>query len=274
MRTEVRILQFSDPECRDAAIAGGKGAGLATMTAIGMRVPPGFVIAADALAQAVDTGKLRALAVAGDHEAARRLVLRAEPPRAAIAKAYERLGGKVAVRSSACAEDSKTASYAGQLETYLNVEGADEIARRVVDCWASFFAERALFYRDRKGSLDDVGMAVVVQQMVEPDKSGVLFTMDPVNRRRDRMIVEATFGPGERVVSGEVTPDHYVVDRRGILKRSRTVGDGPVLESDEFGDIVEMGTRLEEHFGGPQDIEWAMVGGTLYLLQCRPITTL
>src|SRR5439155_1354836 len=104
---------------------------------------------------------------------------------------------------------------------------------RVVDCWDSFFSERALFYRAKKGSLDDLRMAVVVQRMVEPRKSGVLFTVDPVQRRRDRMIVEAIFGLGEQVVSGQATPDHYVVDRAGVKKRERLVSGG-VLEPDEL----------------------------------------
>jgi pyruvate, water dikinase len=274
MKTDFKILEFADPACRDPRLAGGKGAALAAMTAIGMRVPPGFVIPAPVLTRAVDTDELRDLAIKGEHEAARRLVSAAEPPRAEIIEAYEKLGGRVAVRSSACAEDSQTASYAGQQETYLGVHGAIEVVRRVVDCWASFFSERAIFYRARKGSLEDVGMAVVVQKMVEAEKSGVLFTADPVNRRQDRMIVEAAFGLGEPVVSGEVTPDHYVIDRKGAVRRVRIAGERRVLEDHEFAELVEMGIRLEEHFGVPQDIEWAMSDDTLYLLQSRPVTTL
>jgi pyruvate,water dikinase len=244
------------------------------MTAAGLPVPPGFVVPSGLLEAAVDAARLRELAAGGDHAGAQALVLAAEVPRAEIAAAYARLGGgAVAVRSSACAEDSEAASFAGQQETYLYVEGADDVCARVRDCLASFFSERALFYRGRKGSLDDLRMAVVVQRMVEPAKSGVLFTVDPVQRRRDRMIAEAVFGIGEQVVSGEVTPDHYVLDRTGAVKREHLVNGG-VLDADELRKLAAMGLRLEEHFGGPQDVEWALAGGELYLLQSRPVTAL
>jgi pyruvate,water dikinase len=268
------VFWFADERCHDVACAGGKGASLAAMTAAGLPVPPGFVVPAWALEQAVEPARLLALALDGDHDAAQALIQEAEPPREAVAAAYRELGeGLVAVRSSACAEDSDTASYAGQQETFLNVFGAADVSRRIVDCWASFFSERALFYRARKGSLDDLRMAVVVQQMVEPRKSGVLFTVDPVQRRRDRMVVEAIFGLGEQVVSGHETPDHYVIDRDGQRMRERLIHGG-VLESDELARLAELGRTLEERFGGPQDVEWAIAGGSIYLLQSRPVTTL
>jgi pyruvate,water dikinase len=265
------VVPFDDERCLDVGCAGGKGASLAAMTRAGLRVPPGFVVPSWALEEAVDAGRLRRLAAAQDHEGAEALVLAAEPPD--VAEAYAALGGLVAVRSSACAEDSDTASYAGQQETFLNVRGADDVARRVVECWASFFSERALFYRGRKGSLDDLRMAVVVQRMVEPHKSGVIFTVDPVQRRRDRMVIEAIFGLGEQVVSGHVTPDHYVVDRSGATKRER-LANGGVLEPAELAQLAELGCRLQEHFGAPQDVEWALADGEVYLLQSRPVTTL
>jgi len=244
------------------------------MTAAGLNVPPGFVVPAEVLALSVDAERLRDLARANDHVTAQALVREADVPGNEIEAAYGRLGGgRVAVRSSACAEDSEAASFAGQQETYLNVLGAGEVARRVADCWASFFSERALFYRAKKGSLDDLAMAVVIQRMVEPAKSGVLFTVDPVQRRRDRMIVEAVFGLGEQVVSGEVTPDHYVVDRSGAVKREQLVNGG-VLDAQDLVALADLGRALEERFGCPQDIEWAIEGGKLYLLQSRPVTTL
>jgi pyruvate,water dikinase len=268
------LVRFRDPECADVRVAGGKGASLAAMTAAGLPVPAGFVVVADLLAAAVDAGRLRELARAGAHAEAAALVREAEPPRAALAGAYEELGGgRVAVRSSACAEDSEAASFAGQQETYLNVEGAEDVSARVVDCWASFFSERALFYRGHKGSLDDLAMAVVVQRMVAADKAGVLFTVDPVQRRRDQMIVEAVHGLGEQVVAGEVTPDHYVTDRSGAVKRS-TLPNGGVLETGELAALAALGRTLEQHFGGPQDVEWAIESETVYLLQSRPVTTL
>lgn len=265
------ILWFGDDECGDVAHAGGKGASLAAMTAAGLPVPPGFVVRADVLELSVDAPLLRERALAGDHAGAQALVRAASAP-PDVAAAYERLGGLVAVRSSACAEDSETASFAGQQETFLNIFGSAEVARNAVECWASFFSERALFYRARKGSLEDLRMAVVVQQMVEPKKSGVLFTADPVQRRRDQMIAEAVFGLGEQVVSGHVTPDHYVLDRAGNVKRDHIVHGG-VLDPDELRELAAMGERLERHFGSPQDIEWA-IDDKLYLLQSRPVTTL
>jgi pyruvate,water dikinase len=268
------LVWFTDEVCRDVRVAGGKGASLAAMTAAGLPVPPGFVLRADALEGAVDATRLRELAGAGAHESAHELVLAAEPPRQALAAGYERLGGgPVAVRSSACAEDSEAASFAGQQETYLGVVGHEQLCDRVVDCWASFFSERALFYRRHKGSLDDLGMAVVVQRMVDARKAGVLFTVDPVQRRRDRMLVEAVFGLGEQVVSGEVTPDHYVVDREGTVKQQKLVSGG-VLDEAELRALTRLGAQLEEHFGGPQDVEWAIADGAIHLLQSRPVTTL
>jgi pyruvate, water dikinase len=266
------VLWFDDRSCLDVAVAGGKGASLARMTAEGLPVPPGFVVAADALQRRVDAERLRALARDGDHAGAQALVREASAPDD-VASAYQRLGGLVAVRSSACAEDSEAASFAGQQETFLNVLGAAEVARHVVECWASFFSERALFYRARKGSIDDVRIAIAVQKMVEPEKAGVLFTCDPVQRRRDQMIVEAVRGLGERVVSGHVTPDHYVVDRGGRVKRAE-VPNGGILAADELVLLAAVGRQLEERFGTPQDIEWALAGGKLHLLQSRPVTTL
>src|ERR687892_1883945 len=208
------VVWFEDERCTDVRLAGGKGASLAAMTAAGLPVPPGFVVPAHALGAAVDGARLREHARAQECGRAQALVRSAAPPRLAIAGAYERLGaGPVAVRSSACSEDSEAASFAGQQETYLNVLGAGEVCSRVVECWASFFAERALFYRARKGSLDDLEMAVVVQRMVWADVAGVLFTCDPVHHRHDRMVVEAVLWPGETAVSREGTPDPHARKR-------------------------------------------------------------
>jgi pyruvate, water dikinase len=302
----MRVLRFDEPGCGEVATAGGKGASLARMAGLGLPVPPGFVVPADALAASLPDGgaELRELLAAGASaetaERARTLVLAAEPGgelREAIEGAYRALGDEppVAVRSSACAEDSEAASYAGQQETYLHVRGVDEVVRRVRDCWASFFSERALFYRERKGSLDDVGMAVVVQRMVAADVAGVLFTCDPVQRRRDRMIVEAVFGLGEAAVSGQVTPDHFVIARDGELKKSRIAvqpfavvsapaggtaerelspqeGGAETLDEGRLRALARLGDDLERRLGVPQDIEWALADGELYVLQARPVT--
>ncbi len=296
------VLRFSDEACLDVAAAGGKGASLARMAALGMPVPPGFTVHAGALAESLPDGGAELLRVVREEPArAPELVAAAEPAdelRAAIEEAYAELGEgdhAVAVRSSACAEDSQEASFAGQQETYLHVRGASDVVARLRDCWASFFSERALFYRGQRGSLDDLGMAVVVQRMVSADVAGVLFTMDPVQRRRDRMVVESVFGLGEAVVSGQVTPDHFVLARDGSVKRERLAvqplavvsgsdggtverelspdeGGAATLGADELRELARLGAELEERLGGAQDIEWALEGGELYVLQCRPVT--
>jgi pyruvate, water dikinase len=269
------VLPFGDPRCRQVALAGGKGASLATMTAEDLPVPPGFVIASTAFEAVVDTDALRELMRGGDLDAARAMVAVAEPPKEPIERHYAELTGLVAVRSSACAEDSESASYAGQQETYLNTDGLADVLGNVVRCWLSFFTERAVFYRREKGSLHDVAMAVVVQQMVDSQRSGVLFTVDPVHGRRDRMVVEAARGLGEAVVSGAVTPDNYTLSRDGAVKKSRVVGAERVLSDADCATLAALGRRLAELHGGPQDIEWAFdADGRLFLLQSRPITTI
>jgi pyruvate, water dikinase len=288
------MLRFEDAGCLDVARAGGKGASLARMSALGLPVPPGFVIPADVFAAVVDADALRA--ALPDHEKAAEIVRAAQPP-AEIAEAYAALGDDppVAVRSSACAEDSETASYAGQQETYLHVRGAQAVLERVRDCWASFFSERAIFYRQQKGSLDDLGMAVVVQRMVRSEVAGVLFTCDPIRGRRDRMVVEAVLGLGEAAVSGHVTPDHYILKRNGTLRKAQVAqqpfavvplegggteerelgaeGGEQKVDEEQLRELARIGADLEQRLGGPQDIEWALEGGAIYVLQARPVTT-
>jgi pyruvate,water dikinase len=289
------MLQFGDQACLDVARAGGKGASLARMSALGLPVPPGFVVPAECLAAGLPDGGSGLRAALPDAARAQAIVARAVPPDG-IEAAYRRLGDEppVAVRSSAAAEDSEAASYAGQQETYLHVRGARAVRDRVRDCWASFFSERALFYRARMGSLDDLGMAVVVQRMVRADVAGVLFTCDPVHRRRDRMVVEAVLGLGEAAVSGAVTPDHYVLKRDGTVRRARIAqqpiaivpvesggteerrlgeeGSRRKLGEAELRELARIGDDLERRLGGPQDIEWALEGGSIYVLQARPVT--
>src|ERR687894_1575320 len=218
------VVWFTEEACQEVEVAGGKGASLARMTAEGLPVPPGFVISSYVLQNSIDAERTLELAASRSARELQELVAATEPPRERITAAYENLVGgrftatykhvgnkKVAVRSSAVAEDSEAASFAGQQETYLHVEGAEVVCARVVDCWASFFSERALFYRARKGSLDDLGMAVVVQRMVDADVAGVLFTVDPTKRRKDRMVVEAVFGLGEAGVSRAPPPRPYLI---------------------------------------------------------------
>jgi pyruvate,water dikinase len=305
------VLGFGDLECENPNEAGGKGAGLAKMTRMGLPVPAGFVLRASVLAGLLESTGIRdrvlSLLVDGDGDggaersrAVQPLIHALEIPASivhSVVEEYERLDTAtgVAVRSSACAEDSETASFAGQQETYLNVRGKDDVLERIRDCWASFFSERALFYRARKGSLADIGMAVVVQRQLAPDRSGVMFTIDPVRRRRDQMMIEAVWGLGEAVVSGQATPDHYVVSREGVVKQARISvqefavradesggvtqypltpeeGGARVLSDSDLASLAKLGRRLEAHFGQPLDVEWAFEAGRLYLLQSRPVT--
>jgi pyruvate, water dikinase len=304
------ISWFDDVACEDPEAAGGKGASLARLQGAGLPVPYGFVVRTEALVRTLESGELhrrmRALledaspdALPSQAKDAQALVM--EAPLVSgldseVTRAYERLGeGPVAVRSSACAEDSETASFAGQQDTFLNVRGSAAVLAAVRQCWSSFFSERALFYRSRKGSLSDLRIAVVVQRLLAPEKSGVMFTVDPIRKRRDQMVIEAVHGLGESVVSGMVTPDHYIVSLEGELKRFQVgtqtlaivaaaqggvheialdpvVGGARVLSDRELADLAQMGGRLEDLFGAPQDVEWAFENGRLYLLQSRPVT--
>ncbi len=305
------ISWFDEVACEDPEVAGGKGASLARLQGAGLPVPYGFVVRTEALVRTLESGerhrRMRALLEDAPPEAlpsrakdAQALVMEASLVAgldSELARAYARLGeGPVAVRSSACAEDSETASFAGQQDTFLNVRGSGAVLAAVRQCWSSFFSERALFYRSHKGSLGDLRIAVVVQRLLAPEKSGVMFTVDPVRKRRDQMVIEAVHGLGESVVSGMVTPDHYIVSRDGELKRVQistqtlaivaaaqggvheialdpVVGGTRVLSDGELADLARMGTKLEELFGAPQDVEWAFENDKLYLLQSRPVTT-
>lgn len=306
------VLTLDDPGCHDNEVTGGKGASLARMRHAGMPVPRGFVVTAGAMSDSLtkqglldDVATLATSFDAGpdgvDIAAQIQDLVTGAPLRGELAdevsSAYAELGEEafVAVRSSACAEDGEEASFAGQQETFLNVVGADNVLDKVVACWGSFFSERALFYRHKKSSLTDLGMAVVVQRQIASEKSGVIFTTDPIRRRSDQMVIEAAFGLGEAVVSGLVTPDNYVARRDGRLKKARVgrqdqmiVRDdeggtttvsldedtaiSQVLDDEEIARLVETGIQLEEAFGSPQDIEWAIEADDLYVLQSRPIT--
>ncbi|MHA7297650.1 PEP/pyruvate-binding domain-containing protein [Pseudarthrobacter sp. MDT3-1] len=226
---------------------------------------------------------------------------------AELGAAYGRLGDArlddggetaVAVRSSATAEDLAAASFAGQQETYLNVRGAEALAAAVIDCWASLWTARAMAYRAREGiGPDSVRLAVVVQRMVQADAAGVMFTANPANGRRDQIAISAAWGLGESVVSGSVTTDDLVVDAGTGTVVSRHTADkavmtvyaehgtreqpvaaarrrAPVLDDRAAAELAGYGTRSADHFGAPQDIEWARAGGEFFILQSRPITAL
>ncbi|WP_017613026.1 PEP/pyruvate-binding domain-containing protein [Nocardiopsis salina] len=229
-------------------LVGGKAAGLAEVLRAGENVPPGFCVTTAA------------------HHAR-------EIPEDAVAAAYEQLGGgPVAVRSSATAEDLPDASFAGQQDTYLDVEGTEGIVRAIRRCWDSLWTERAVSYRRDFDIPDDsVRMAVVVQCMLEPGTAGVLFTADPVTGTRDTTVVDAVPGRGTGVVDGTAQPDHYVRAPDG----STTGPDDGCLTRAEVESLHEAGQRLQEAQNGPRDIEWALgPDGTRWILQSRAVTTL
>ncbi len=272
----------------DLESAGGKGANLGELMAAGFRVPRGFVVTTAAYRRAVGApgpqtrDAVRALPVPDD-------IARA------IAERYAEIGaGPVAVRSSATAEDLPGAAFAGQQDSYLGVVGEQRVIDAVRDCWASLWTERAIAYRERLGiDPGGVAIAVVVQRMVEADHAGVMFTADPVTGARERIVIDSNPGLGEAVVSGLVTPDHVVLDagdrvvehrpgRREVIIRSRRDGgtqqvDEAASGAPERADLIRLaavGRRIAEHFGRPQDIEWAIADEVISILQTRPMTAL
>jgi len=301
----------------DVAVAGGKGANLGELCGAGFRVPPGFVIGAPAYLEAMESGGVRAELVQLEHrldvgndeqvaEVATRLqdlVHAAGLPqslRTELLDAYHRLGSGVgvAVRSSATAEDAADTSFAGMNQTFTNVRGDDELCTRVVDCWASLFGERVVTYRRARGIGAEPAIAVIVQQMVQSDRSGVMFTADPSTGDPSVIVIEGAFGLGEVVVGGQVEPDTYRVAKEGPrladlrvgmqsfmivadlkngdrkLMLSPTEGGRRVLADEEVLELAEIGLRVERHYGKPQDIEWAIDGSGIVLVQSRPITTM
>ena len=301
----------------DVSVAGGKAVGLGGLIQAGLPVPHGFVLATDAYSRFVtdnhlgeriqDLAALPPQATPQDYEDASdriRALFKSTMPAditTELAEAYERLGGgdsPVAVRSSATAEDLASASFAGQQETYLNVRGAEALSAAVIDCWASLWTARAMAYRAREGvGPDEVRLAVVIQQMVEADAAGVMFTANPTNGRRDQTVISAAWGLGESVVSGKVTTDDVVVDAGTGSVVSRQTADkdvmtvyaengtreqpvaaarrrAPVLDDKAAAELARHGQRIAGHVGTPQAIEWARAGGTFFLLQSRPITAL
>jgi pyruvate,water dikinase len=314
------VRGFGDLSRTDVPFAGGKGANLGELTAAGLDVPPGFVVGAPAYADFVDgTGLRERIAAALEHinvddtaalESACtevRAVIEAAPVperlRAVIVDAYAAIGGgqaPVAVRSSATAEDTASASFAGMNETFLNVSGADAVVDAVRRCWGSLFGARTVFYRAKRGlGQADMDIAVVVQQQIASTRAGVMFTVDPATGRDDRLVIEGSFGLGEAVVSGQVSPDRWVVAKRtlhvlahetrhkelviegapdghGTVTRpaDENEADAPALSDDEVRMLAELGRRIEAHYGSPQDTEWAFdAGGRAYILQSRPVTS-
>ncbi|MGM0413581.1 MAG: phosphoenolpyruvate synthase [Bacillota bacterium] len=324
------IKWFEEIGKGDIDLVGGKGANLGELTNNGVNVPPGFSVTAEAyrefLAENHLEDKIKRLLDGLDTENASELqqlsreirgfMAEGEMPEAIrldVLEAYEKLKNKgvktekVAVRSSATAEDLPDASFAGQQDTYLNISGPDELLYHVKKCWSSLWTARAIYYRQEKDFVQtDVALSVVVQQMVSGEKAGVIFTVDPTTGNKDHLLINSSWGLGEAVVSGLVTPDDYLVDKnngdlieKNLGKKIKMIvekGDSAVgtevvktasylsraavtdssLTDNEIEKLYQQALRIEEIYGAPQDIEWAIAGedSEVYLLQSRPITTL
>ncbi len=306
---------FKDLSKNDVAVAGGKGASLGEMTKAGLQVPPGFVVLAAAFdrflketaldveieARLKEVNKKDLNTVDRASNEIRAIIAKTKMPadlQKEILTDFKKLKSKfVAVRSSATSEDSKTASWAGELETYLNVTEKDVI-KHVLKCWSSLFTPRAIFYRfEKKLHKTKVSVAVVVQKMVQSEISGIAFTVHPVTKDYNQMVLEAGFGLGEAIVGGMVTPDTYIVHKddfsildinvsqqafaivktpKGNLnkKLSASQGGKQKLAGRQIVELAEICKRIENHYNHPQDIEWAFEKGRFYITQSRPITTL
>ena len=309
------ILDFNEIKKEDVLIVGGKGANLGEMTSAKINVPSGFVITADAYRDFLKVNDIDSLIENGIKKSVddeKTLLNEAEHFRGkiksgkfpeqlenAIREKYFNLGNntRVAVRSSATAEDLPDASFAGQQETYLNVQGIESVLNGVRNCYASLWGNRAVSYRFHQGyDQTSVSIAVVIQEMIESEKSGVLFTVNPVNKKENEMQINASFGLGESVVSGRVTADSYIIDKSGNIievnigsketqiiygdketvevsvnsdkRKTRALNDREILE------LMKCGLEIEKHYGMPMDIEWAIKNDIVYILQARAITTL
>ncbi len=277
------VAWLGEPDAHEPTVVGGKAASLSRLAAE-YRVPPGFALTAKALGIAAP-------------DLARGIV--PQPLRMHIAEAYARLGGgRVAVRSSAIDEDGDAHSFAGQHETFLNVEGVDPIAEAVVLCFASAFTARAIDYRLHVGlPVDHIGLAILVQQQVLADSAAVVFSANPVTGSLDEIVINASYGLGESIVGGTTTPDTFVVRKSDLEILSRTIGekrlmtvpvpggtreletpallrDIPSVTDEVARALAALALRLESDDGAPVAIECAVKGNDIYLLQSRPITAL
>lgn len=316
------VVKFEDLNKSDIGIAGGKGANLGELTQAGIPVPPGFVVTAETYQKFMEDGgindKVMEILDGIDINDTKELQRAAEEIKSLIIKtpipdeittfiieAYNQLCQRVgeentdvAIRSSATAEDLPEASFAGQQDTFLHVSGYKDVIEYVRKCWASLFEARAIFYREENDfEHSKVYIAVVVQKMVDADKAGVMFTVNP-STGEEVALIEGSWGLGESVVSGDVTPDNYAVDKRNDEIINVTVSDKKVmytnddkgtsikvpvpedkreervLSDEELIELTEMGKMVQAHYGEPMDTEWAFEDDELFLLQARPITTL
>ena len=312
---ETLIKTFIQISKADTKIAGGKGSSLGEMTQAGIPVPEGFVILSnafdrflektdlnveiDAVLDEVDIKEVHTVENASEKIQA--MILFKETPKdikTEILKFYKKLNCKfVAVRSSATSEDSASAAWAGQLDSFLNTT-EETLLENVKKCWASLFTPRAIFYRFEKNlSKDKISVAVVVQKMVDSEESGIAFSVHPVTQDKNQIIIEAGFGLGEAIVSGSITPDSYVIDKQGfkildinvneqtkaLYKKAKggnewkelgQKGKEQVLTEKEIIELSKLIVKIENHYGFPCDIEWAKEKGKFFIVQSRPITTL
>ena len=296
------VVELGQLASGSLALVGGKALNLGKLVAAGFPVPPGFCLTTagyrmaataelDAIAARLDGAVLDGAALDGApglsggerDELARRareaVVAAPVPPdvEAAVRGAYRTMGNApVAVRSSATAEDLPFASFAGQQDSFMDVVGADAVVEAVRRCWASLWTDRAVAYRTSNGiSHREVGLAVVVQQMVDAGMAGVLFTANPVTGTRTETVIDAAPGPGQAVVSGSVNPDHFVVETASGRTLQSPDGTALSLAKDQLRELTSLGDAAQRLFGAPQDVEWVIdAGGKAWLTQSRPITTL
>lgn len=314
-KKDAQILWFEQVTKRDISLVGGKGANLGEMYRAGIPVPNGFCVAARAYYAFIKKTSLKQkilteLSGLDIQDSAKLIkaskniktaILAADMPKdlaKKIIEAYHKLSGdfdeKVAVRSSATAEDLPDASFAGQQETYLNIKGGKNVVKNVQKCWASLFEARAIFYRTENGfNHMKVGIAVPVQLMVQSEVSGIMFTVNPITNNRKEVAIEAAFGLGQPVVSGELTPDQFVVSKKTgkiiskqVIKQtwqlteagktdvSKAYQKKQKLSNKYVEELAKLGLKIEEHYGSPQDIEWGLQDKKLYIVQSRPVTTL
>jgi len=315
------IKEIRDLEAKNILLAGGKGANLGELMKIGAPVPPGFVILANAFEKFLEENDINVEiervwkkmnvedieSVEESSEILRDLILKGEMPRDIeneILDAFKKLRAKyVAVRSSATAEDSRIDSWAGELETYLNTT-KEKLIENAKRCWASLFTPRALFYRAKRNLMNKkVSVAVVVQKMIQSEVSGVCFTVHPVTKDKNQMVIEACWGLGEILVQGRITPDSYVIDKSKIkTQKSKFILDKNInpqekmivrvnggtkevkvpkekikkqkLSDNQIRKLAKICLKIENHYKDPQDIEWALEKNKFYIVQTRPITAL
>jgi len=320
MPTSNSILWFRQVNKQDIALVGGKGANLGEITQAGFPVPDGFIITSTAyfnflrenslttkinhLLGTINFNKSDSLLQVASH--IQKLIKSSEISEDLvkdIIRNYRILSGPladalVAVRSSATAEDLPGASFAGQQETFLNVIGETSLIIKIKEAWASLFEPRAIFYRhEQRFDHFRVGIAIVVQKMIESEKSGVMFTTDPVTNEKSKIVIEAIYGLGELIVQGAVTPDHYEVDKNEMkiltkyishqekklvrtkdtnkeVKINKKESDKQKITDNQILDLALLGKKLERHYYFPQDIEWAIEKDKIYIVQTRPITTI